>query len=105
MVFPLQALACNCVAYSIEALARVHIRLQTIPSIAENDYYNHPGAYSQGIVNVKDVDNCRVMLHEFIHHWQWLKDGNATTLHEWQRREMQAAMITMLAESEMEGCQ
>lgn len=97
--------ACNCVAYSIEALSRVHIRLKTIPAIAENDWFKHPGAYSRGVVNVRDVDNCRVMLHEFVHHAQWLKYGDATTAFEWQRREMQAAQITMLAESEMEGCQ
>lgn len=95
---------CNCVAWSIEALSRVHIRLATIPNIGVNDWFRHPGAYSRGVVNVRDVDNCRVMLHEFVHHMQWLKRGDAVSAQEWQARELQAAMITMLAESEMQGC-
>lgn len=104
LLLPLSASACNCVAYSIEALSRVHIRLKTIPSIAENDYYKHPGAYSRGVVNVRNVDNCRVMLHEFAHHMQYEKGGDAKDIQEWQARELQAAMITMLAENEMEKC-
>lgn len=104
LVFPPQALACNCVAYSIEALSRVHIRLRTIPSIGVNDWFKHAGSYSRGVVNIADINNCRVMIHELAHHWQWLRWGDAKTPQEWQQREMQAAMITMLAENEMEGC-
>lgn len=104
MAAPPSAVACNCVAYSIEALSRVHIHLKTIPSIAENNWYKHAGSYSRGVVNIVNIDNCRVMLHEFVHHWQWLRYGNAQDIHEWQRRENQAAMVTMFAESEMERC-
>ena len=96
--------ACNCVTYSIKALHMVHLKLKTVPNIAVNDWFKHPGAYSRGVVNIKDINNCQVMLHEFIHHIQWEAYGDALDIHEWQRREMQAAQITMIAAGEMADC-
>lgn len=97
--------ACDCVTWSIEALHYVRIRLKTIPSIGVNDWFKHPGSYSRGVVNVRDINNCRVLLHEFAHHYQWERDGDAKDTHENWRREMEAAFITTRAESEMETCQ
>lgn len=95
---------CNCVNHSIEALGAVHIRLRTIPSIGVNNWHRFPGVYSRGVVEVADINDCRVLLHEFIHHWQWLQHGDALDFNEWQRRELQATLITARAESETGGC-
>lgn len=104
VVTPADAEACDCVAYSVEALKRVHIRLAVLPVIEQNDDCKHPGCYRRGTVKVKDINNCRVLLHEFAHHYQWERDGDAKDYHENWRREMEAAFITMRAESEMEAC-
>lgn len=95
---------CNCVAYAIEALKSVGIKLKTIPSIAVNDWCKHPGCYRRGVVNIKDINDCRTLIHEFVHHAQWLHDGDALDNHENWRREMQAAVLTMHAESEYGAC-
>lgn len=97
---PAGAAECNCVAYAIDALNSVHIRLKTVPAIAVNDWFRHPGAYARGVVNVRDIEDCHTLLHEFVHHAQWLKYGDATTLQENWQREMDAAQTTMLAEIE-----
>lgn len=97
---PAGAAECNCVAYSIDALKALHIRLKTVPSIAVNDWFKHPGAYARGVVNVRDIEDCHTLLHEFVHHAQWLKYGDAKTLQENWQREMDAAQTTMLAEIE-----
>ena len=98
-VFPPRAMACDCTWYAYSALKAHGIRMQTVPSIVVTDERKYPGAYSRGVVYVKNVDDCRVRLHEFIHHVQWLKYGDAVEIHEWQRRENQAAMLTMIIES------
>ena len=94
---------CNCVAYSINALSSLHIRLRTLPSIAVNDWFKHPGAYRRSVVNIRDIEDCHTMVHEMIHHAQYLKYGDARTLQENWQREMDAAQITMLAEREYGG--
>lgn len=94
------AAECNCVAYSINALKSVRVRLRTIPSIAVNDWFRHPGAYAHGVANVRDIDDCHTLLHEFVHHAQWLKYGDAITLQENWQREMDAARWTAQAETE-----
>jgi hypothetical protein len=96
--------ACKCVDYAIEALSFANIRLATIPSIAVNDWFKHVGSYSQGVVNIANINDCHTMLHEFVHHWQWLHHGNAKDLNEWRAREMQAAMMTMNLEAEKGPC-
>lgn len=101
---PFTAEACNCTWYAYTALKHVGVRIPTVPSLVETDEFKHPGAYSRSVMYVKDVDNCRVVLHEMVHHAQWLMRGDATDMHEWQRRENQAALITMLAESETGSC-
>lgn len=92
---------CNCVAYAVEALAGIHVRLRTLPAIGVNDWFSHPGVYARGVVNLRNIEDCHTLLHELVHHAQWLKYGDARTLHENWQREMEAAMLTMHAESEM----
>lgn len=91
---------CNCVAYATEALSSIHVRLKTIPSIGVNPWFRHPGAYAAGVVNIRDIEDCHTLLHEFIHHAQWLKYGDARDVHENWQREMDAPHLTMLAEGE-----
>lgn len=91
---------CNCVHYAWRALASIHVRLKTLPSIAVNDWFRHPGAYARGVANVRDIEDCHTLLHEFVHHAQWLKYGDARGLQENWQREMDAAQTTMLAERE-----
>lgn len=79
--------------------------MSTVPAIVVTDERKYPGAYSRGVVYVKDIDDCRVRLHEMVHHVQWLKYGDAQDLHEWQRRELQAATVTMIVENEAGRCQ
>lgn len=97
-------MACDCNWYAYSALKHSGLRMATIPSIVVTDEFKYPGAYARGVVYVKDIDDCRVRLHEFVHHIQWLRYGDATDVHEWQRRENQAAMVTMLAESNYGVC-
>lgn len=97
--------ACDCNWYAYSALKQSGLHMKTIPAIVVTDEFKYPGAYSRGVVYVKDVDDCRVRLHEFVHHIQWLRYGDATDGHEWQRRENQAAMVTMTVESEVGGCE
>lgn len=94
---------CNCVSYAINALQSIHIRLKTVPSIAVNDWFKHPGAYRRSVVNIRNIEDCHTMIHEMIHHAQYLKYGDARTLQENWQREMDAARTTMLAESEYGG--
>lgn len=95
---------CNCVAYAIAALRTVGIRLKIIPSIGVNDWHKHKGDYSRHVVHIRDINDCRTMIHEFVHEYQYERDGDGLDYHEWHRREMKAAMLTMHAEAEMGLC-
>lgn len=102
---PMANAACNCVAYSVEALRSLHFRLKTLPNIAENDWCKHAGCYAASVLYIKNIDDCHTMLHEFVHHMQWLHGGDARDATENYRREMQAAFITNLAELEYGRCE
>lgn len=91
--------ACDCTWYAYSALKAHGIRMATVPSLVVNADQRYPGMYSRGVVSVKDTEDCRVRIHEYVHHVQWLKYGDAFDIHEWQRRENQAAMLTMIVES------
>lgn len=102
---------CNCVQYAIDALQSLHIRLRTLPSIGENvpegipgSAHNWLGSYKNGVVIIRDINDCRTLLHEFLHHMQFLKYGAAVSVQENWQREMQADSITRLAESEIGDC-
>ncbi len=96
--------SCDCTAYAIDALKSVHIRLRTVPALAEDYSIKHKGAYANGLVLVKDVDDCHTVLHEFVHHAQWLKYGSARSAMENYQREMDASVVTMNAEVEYGRC-
>lgn len=104
-VKPPPPVQCNCVAYAIAALKTVGIRLRVIPWIGVNDYTKHKGFFSSHVVGIRDINDCRTMIHEFVHEWQYERDaGDSLDAHENWRREMQAAKITMYAELEMGRC-
>ena len=98
-----QVYACNCVEYSLEALSRLHIKIKVIPDIQTRDVSPYLGIYERGTVKIKDIENCHVMLHEFVHHLQWERNGDAKDMNEWHRREVQAEMVTRQAISAMSG--
>lgn len=101
---PPKSWGCDCTWYAYSALKAHGIRMATVPAVAVTDDIKYPGVYSRGVVYVKDIENCRVRLHEFVHHVQWLHYGDAVELHEWNRRELQAAMITMIVETQVGTC-
>lgn len=93
--------ACDCMWWAYTALKHTGVRIQTVPALVQTNAFKYPGAYGRGVMYVRDVDNCSVILHELVHHVQWLRYSDAQDMHEWQRRENQAAaLVTMLAESE-----
>lgn len=97
---PFTAEACDCTFYAIKALQKVGIYLKTIPAVTVNSYYRFPGMYTPigvGVVSVHDPANCRVLTHEFYHHYQSL---HGVPLDE--RAERDAAIVTMFA-TEMRG--
>lgn len=106
LIYSGPAQACNCVAYAVESLQSIQIKLRTLPAIAVNDWCKkgHPGCYMRGVMFIRSIDDCRTMIHEFVHHAQWLKHGDARDSHENWRREMQAAMQTMYAIREYGEC-
>lgn len=94
------ASACDCTFYAIEALQRVGVKLKTIPAVTVNEWYRYPGMYTPigtGVVAVHDSSDCRVLTHEFYHHFQAL---HGVPLDE--RAERDAAIVTMFA-TEMRG--
>lgn len=95
---------CQCVPYAIEALKSVGIRLKTMPNIAVNDFCHSRGCYRTGVLFIKDINDCRTMIHELVHHFQYERYGEALDAHENWRNEMQAARVTMHAEIEYGLC-
>lgn len=91
----------DCVSYAHDGLRVLHLAIRSEPTYAFMDKASGPlGRYSRGKVDVRTHD-CRVLLHEFIHHWQWEKWGDAKDANEWHAREMQADLLTRKAEQEM----
>lgn len=90
--------------YAYSSLKHMGAKVPTVPALVQTDAFKHPGAYSKGVMYVQDVTNCHVTLHELVHHVQWLRSGDAKDIHEWQRRENEAAMVVMLTESEFGSC-
>ena len=97
LFFPSRSHACDCTFYAIEALGKVGIKLKTVPSIVVNDLHRFPGVYSEGVVTVHEVSDCRVLTHEFYHHYQ---ATNGIPMD--SRAERDAAIVTMFA-TEMRG--
>lgn len=60
----------TCTAVALEGLSRVGVHLRTVPNVAVNRYHPFSGFYQAGLVSVWDVRNCKVLVHEFYHHWQ-----------------------------------
>lgn len=95
----------NCVQWAIFLLTCIGAPIPTVPSIAVTAAIAPlEGAYTENRVYVQDVNNCPVMLHEFVHHLQWLATGPATTQGEWWDREIEAQQVTGYLIDHQEEC-
>lgn len=95
----------DCTAVAIAALKLIGITLATIPQVVPGEGHGH-GEYRPGFVYVRDAHDCRVVLHEFVHHKQYLTIGRMPrNLSEYFLWEREAAMLTMYAMAEYEESQ
>ncbi len=79
LLFAMESRACDvsCLGLKVRELPAIEIR----PGA---------GAYSRGTIFIADPQDCKVYLHEFVHHWQWQQWGDAEDANEWWRREWEA---------------
>lgn len=81
---------CDCAWYAYTALKRIDVRLKTFPAVVVNSEHGGHGYYSRGVVGVPDVNNCKVMTHEFVHHYQYQRDGEQRGAILWWLNETEA---------------
>lgn len=95
----------DCVFVAIAALKLIGITLATVPSVVVTDAHGR-GEYTPNVIYVKDVSECYVYVHEFIHHKQYLVTKRIPkTLAEYWLWEREAAMLTMHAMAEYQEAQ
>lgn len=87
----------ECASYAVQALEAVGMRLRTVPAVVATQQFRHIGVYAKGVVYVHDASSCRVMVHEFVHHYQWLASGQRDSEPHMWSDEITAAGVTTLA--------
>lgn len=67
-----QALAeCDCMWYAYTALKMIGVRLKTIPAVVISAEHGGRGFYVRGVVGVPNNQVCKIMVHEFVHQYQY----------------------------------
>lgn len=89
----------DCAIEAWQRLEAIRVYLRTVPAVTVADV-GHKGSYRAGVVAIRDPEDCWTMTHEFAHHWQFERWGEAKDAAEWHSREMQANLFTRQA---MEG--
>lgn len=90
----------DCLSAAVLALKLLGMTLQTIPAIgigpefSRGGYTNYGG---QGVVILRDAQDCYTLAHELIHHYQTERFGWTEDEREVWKREQDAARLTMLA--------
>lgn len=87
----------ECLSYADQALKKIGFRPRTIPAVVVGKRFRNHAMYGEEVVYLTDPGDCRAVVHELIHHRQWEREGNAESPGQWNRREMDAAGIAMLA--------
>jgi len=92
-MFSEMAKSCDCAWESWEALKKANIKIRTMPSVVIGDR----ASYRNSVVSLTNTWDCRVFLHELVHHSQEQRYGPARSEEEWIQRERDAAIITDMA--------
>ncbi len=79
-----------CAYESWLSVKKAGLRITTMPSVVIGE---RP-SYRAGVITLTNTWDCRVYLHELVHHVQWLQFGDAKSEAEWWRRERDAAIVT-----------
>lgn len=66
---------CDCMWYAYTALKRIDVKLRTFPAVTQSTEHGKHGYYLRGVVGVPDVNECKAMVHEFVHHYQYERYG------------------------------
>ena len=106
-IAPHHAHACDCTDYAFHALRSVGLKLKTVPAVALT---LERSRYKQGVTWINKADErpnhpCQVEVHEFVHHYQWLRDGDAITAGQWWQRENDADITTRYAQAQYGECE
>lgn len=81
----------NACAYeSWLSVKKAGLRITTMPSVVIGER----ASYRAGVITLTNTWDCRVYLHELVHHHQWERSGPAKSEAEWWQRERDAAIVT-----------
>lgn len=78
-------------------LKSIGIRLKSLPQVIEEPNNKWPGDFTLGVIHVRSLTDCQVLLHEFAHHYQFERGGSAQSYNEWWERELEAEAIAKKA--------
>lgn len=81
----------------VSDLRSIGIKLKSLPQVIEEPNNKWPGDFTLGVIHVRDKNDCQVLLHEYVHFWQYENWGSAQDYNEWYRREMQAEQLSKRA--------
>lgn len=87
-------MAKGCQWYAYEELKKQGKKIRVMPSVVLSE----KAGYRDGVVSLTNTEDCKVMLHELEHHYQWEKFGPAKTLAEWEWREREAVRVVRRVE-------
>lgn len=80
---PATVAECDCMWYAYTALKRIGIRLRTVPAVVISGEHGGHGFYLRGMVGVPDNQDCKVMVHEFVHEYQYERYGEQVGVMWW----------------------
>lgn len=93
-VMAFQPKAFGCQWYAYEELRKQGKKIRVMPSVVLSE----KAGYRDGVVSLTNTEDCKVMLHELEHHYQWEQWGPAKSFMEWEWREREAAMVVRRVE-------
>lgn len=84
------------------AIAKVRDALSlavTVPAVVVVADTGPRGYYIDGVITIRKDADCSVLVHELVHHRQFLRNGKASNAEEWHSREEEAKRVERLFRS------